>query len=61
MMQPTIVRIYKNIDDQAGFKTINLICVPMLANGEVQGVLEAVNSNDGRDFTEKDIKSSKIS
>ncbi len=50
------IRIYKNIDDQAGFKTINLICVPMLANGEVQGVLEAVNSNDRRDFTEKDIK-----
>ncbi|MCZ8237407.1 MAG: SpoIIE family protein phosphatase [Leptospiraceae bacterium] len=49
-------RIYKNIDDQVGFKTKNLICVPMLANGEVQGVLEAVNSSDGRNFTEKDIK-----
>ncbi len=49
-------RIYKNIDDATGFRTRNLICVPMIANGEVQGVLEAVNSIDKRDFNEKDIK-----
>ncbi|MCC5815214.1 MAG: GAF domain-containing protein, partial [Leptospira sp.] len=49
-------RIYKNIDASTGFKTRNLICVPMIANGEVQGVLEAVNSADNRDFTDKDIK-----
>jgi serine phosphatase RsbU (regulator of sigma subunit) len=49
-------RIYKSIDDQLGFQTRNLICVPMIASGEVQGVLEAVNSSDKRDFTTKDIK-----
>lgn len=49
-------RVYKSIDDTTGFHTRNLICVPMIANGEVQGVLEAVNSSDKRDFTDKDIK-----
>lgn len=62
-LQPEIVndaenddRVYKNIDNEVGFKTRNLICVPMIANGEVQGVLEAVNSSDFRDYAEKDIK-----
>ncbi|MCE9500612.1 MAG: SpoIIE family protein phosphatase, partial [Leptospira sp.] len=49
-------RIYRNIDETSGFKTRNLICVPMIAQGEIQGVLEAVNAN-GRDFfDDKDIK-----
>ncbi|WCL47551.1 SpoIIE family protein phosphatase [Leptospira sp. GIMC2001] len=62
-LQPEIVndaandtRVYKNIDHEVGFITRNLICVPMVANGEVQGVLEAVNSIDFRDYTDKDIK-----
>lgn len=49
-------RIYKSIDEKTGFQTRNLICVPMVANGEVQGVLEAVNSSDYRDFTDKDVR-----
>ncbi|TGK19966.1 GAF domain-containing protein [Leptospira fluminis] len=49
-------RIYRNIDQAVGFTTRNLICVPMKAQGEIQGVLEAVNSNERADFTSKDIK-----
>ncbi|TGK08873.1 GAF domain-containing protein [Leptospira fletcheri] len=49
-------RIYRNIDQAVGFTTRNLICVPMKAQGEIQGVLEAVNSNERTDFTSKDIK-----
>jgi serine phosphatase RsbU (regulator of sigma subunit) len=62
-LQPEIVndaendpRVYKDIDEEVGFKTRNLICVPMVASGEIQGVLEVVNSSDNRDYNEKDIK-----
>ncbi len=62
-LEPVIVndaendsRIYRSIDEEVGFKTKNLICVPMIAQGEIQGVLEAVNSIDRRMFDEKDIR-----
>lgn len=47
-------RVYKTIDLEIGITTKNLICVPMITQGEVQGVLEAVNSKDGY-FTEQDL------
>ena len=37
-------RIYREIDRSVGFVTRNLICVPMIAQGDVQGVVEAVNT-----------------
>ncbi len=49
-------RVFKAIDQKVGYVTRNLICVPMITQGEVLGVLEAVNSMDGRDFNDKDIK-----
>lgn len=49
-------RVFKAIDQKVGYVTRNLICVPMITQGEVLGVLEAVNSLDGRDFSDKDIK-----
>jgi phosphoserine phosphatase RsbU/P len=49
-------RVYKNIDTEIGFTTKNLICVPMITRGEVQGVLEAVNSNSEEGFTSADLK-----
>ncbi|TGN19575.1 SpoIIE family protein phosphatase [Leptospira idonii] len=49
-------RIFKDIDQTVGYVTRNLICVPMIAQDEVQGVLEAVNSVDGREFNQSDIK-----
>ncbi|EMY76109.1 stage II sporulation protein E [Leptospira weilii serovar Ranarum str. ICFT] len=62
-LQPVIVndaandpRIYRNIDETVGFVTNNLICVPMSTQGEIQGVLEAVNSLERNEFTNKDIK-----
>ncbi|AXX17521.1 MULTISPECIES: SpoIIE family protein phosphatase [Leptospira] len=62
-LEPVIVndakndsRIYRNIDETVGFVTYNLICVPMSTQGEIQGVLEAVNSLERKEFTNKDIK-----
>ncbi|TQE83461.1 GAF domain-containing SpoIIE family protein phosphatase [Leptospira noguchii] len=62
-LEPVIVndaandpRIYRNIDETVGFVTNNLICVPMSTQGEIQGVLEAVNSLERNEFTKRDIK-----
>lgn len=73
-LEPLIVndnndpRIYRNIDEKVGFKTKNLICVPMITqianeeiqdgrpSMEVQGVLEAVNSIGRDEFEESDVK-----
>lgn len=61
-LQPMIVndapndpRIYRQIDESVGFTTRNLICVPMIAQGEVQGVVEAVNTVDRNSFDENDV------
>ncbi|HMV43578.1 MAG TPA: SpoIIE family protein phosphatase [Leptospiraceae bacterium] len=61
-LEPVIVndaqqddRIYREIDKSVGFVTKNLICVPMVAQGEVQGVVEAVNTVDRDSFEEYDI------
>lgn len=48
-------RIYREIDKTVGFVTKNLICVPMVAQGEVQGVVEAVNTIGRNSFDEYDI------
>ena len=48
-------RIYKSIDATTGFVTRNLACVAMIAQGEVQGVLEAVNTNHRKGFHDSDI------
>ncbi|MCS7205068.1 MAG: SpoIIE family protein phosphatase [Leptospiraceae bacterium] len=49
-------RLHREIDESSGFKTKKLIAVPMLARNQIIGVLEAVNTLDGRDFKEKDVR-----
>ncbi len=41
------------IDEEFAFMTRSLLCVPMLLDGEVYGVLELLNKRKG-DFTEED-------
>lgn len=45
-------RFSQRLDMQTGFLTQNLICVPMKMNGEVIGVLQALNKSEG--FNEED-------
>ncbi len=52
----TDTRIYREIDQTVGFNTLNLICVPMIAQGEIQGVIEAVNTIDRDFFDERDVE-----
>lgn len=44
---------YPEIDEITGFKTRSVLCVPMISQGKVIGVIEVLNKLDG-DFTEDD-------
>lgn len=45
-------RFFGNIDSDTGFKTQNMIALPLTAGDEQIGVLEVINKLDGGDFTE---------
>jgi len=47
-------RHYPKIDEAFGFQTRTLACVPLLDGTRVLGVLEAVNKNYDREFTDDD-------
>lgn len=47
-------RFYRSIDNDSGFRSRNLIAVPLTAGEEKIGVLEVLNRVDGRDFTEEE-------
>ncbi|MBX7058520.1 MAG: SpoIIE family protein phosphatase [Leptospirales bacterium] len=49
-------RILRDIDQSTGFQTRNLLATPMVANGQVIGVLEALNTADRRDFSGGDLR-----
>ncbi len=44
---------YGKIDDATGFKTRSVLCVPMISQGRVIGVIEVLNRRQG-DFSDKD-------
>ena len=49
-------RFYGDVDKESGFKTRSIICVPMRApNGEIIGVLQALNKLDGTPFINEEI------
>lgn len=43
-------RFYAEVDEQSGFRTKSIACVPLRASSEVIGVIEAINKQSG-DFT----------
>jgi len=49
-------RFAKRFDDDTGFQTKGILCVPMRAKGKIIGVLEAINPLDGKLFTESDLE-----
>ncbi len=49
-------RINKDIDRKLGYVTRNLLAVPMIVSGDLVGVLEVVNTLDGREFSSRDTK-----
>lgn len=48
-------RFSKGVDERTGFKTRNLICVPVKVKGKVVGVLEAANKQGGENFDKEDL------
>jgi len=48
-------RFYPEVSTEAGFPTVSLVCVPMIAKGKLVGALEALNKGDGGRFNEEDV------
>ena len=47
-----------SVDDNTGFETRNIICLPIVIDGFVYGCVEFLNKNDG-DFNQEDIDACK--
>jgi phosphoserine phosphatase RsbU/P len=47
--------LFKEIDKKINFKTRNIMAIPMIAHGEFIGIVESVNTVDGRDFDKKEL------
>src|SRR3979490_1948027 len=48
-------RFNQNVDKQTGYRTKTILCVPMRSvEGEVVGVLQALNKQDGKPFNAED-------
>lgn len=48
-------RFFQDVDELLDFTTRSLLAVPMSIQGEVTGVLSAVNKMDGQEFDQEDI------
>lgn len=46
---------YRSVDDQTGFRTRSILCVPLKFRGEVVGALQLVNKRDD-DFDDQDVE-----
>jgi len=49
-------RFYRKVDEQSTFVTQSILAVPMIARGNVIGVLEAINKRNGVAFTDEDVE-----
>ena len=48
-------RFFRGVDGKTGYKTRNMICVPVKTKGRVVGVLEAINKKAARGFNAEDL------
>ncbi len=48
-------RFNREFDSRSGFKTRNMICVPMLKKKELIGVIQSMNKKGNRKFTKEDL------
>jgi len=49
-------RHFSGVDDQTDIRTQSLICVPLMVGEEAIGVIEAVNKQNGRPFSDEDCR-----
>lgn len=48
-------RFNKEFDLNTGFRTRNMICVPMMRKNELVGVIQVINRKNGEEFPEQDV------
>lgn len=48
-------RFSRSVDEVSGYKTRNIMAVPLLVNNETLGIIEVLNKKDGRLFSRKDL------
>jgi putative nucleotidyltransferase with HDIG domain len=48
-------RFFKGVDGKTGYKTRNMICVPVKTRGRLVGVLEAINKKGTQGFSDEDL------
>jgi signal transduction histidine kinase len=48
-------RFSKRADDKSGFSTRNILCIPLMVEGDCIGALELVNKRNEEDFNEEDL------
>jgi len=48
-------RFYGRIDSESGFRTRNMLAIPLIAGEEKIGVLEVLNKSGGADFTRDEV------
>jgi HD-GYP domain-containing protein (c-di-GMP phosphodiesterase class II) len=49
-------RYLMRVDVETSFQTRNMVCVPIIWENELLGIIEVLNKRDGGDFTEDDLK-----
>ncbi len=49
-------RWYKKISESTGFETRSIACVPMMSNGDIIGVVEIIDKEDGSPIQPEDMK-----
>lgn len=49
-------RFYKKADQESGFKTRSMICVPLIFRKRVLGTIQVLNKTNERNFNEEDLK-----
>ena len=49
-------RFNPDFDKQSGFVTRSMLCVPMLKDEKLVGVIQVINKKNGMPFTERDQK-----
>lgn len=49
-------RFTQSVDDQTGFKTRSILCVPLIFKERLNGVLEVLNKRGGKGFDEEDLE-----
>lgn len=49
-------RFYNRLDNASGFKTRNIVAIPLLTSGELVGVAEVLNKQSRQGFTDEDLQ-----